>query len=217
MTDEPISNPGITPTPGVPEYGRDKPGLGEGEEAQQRPFSLGVAGEENAPLQVRPEQHPTPMEAAGDAAKQQRQVPPEELSQQINQLQDQFKSIQNQLQDSNITNTFTPDHFDALKKVTEKMNPDMGTIAKSSQGEFHPPQPAAGESMLNYVTQWLNGSQSTLSNALNFLQNTKKPEIGNYLRLQYAVQRATQRGELFASIVGSSVSGIKTIMSTQLG
>jgi hypothetical protein len=31
------------------------------------------------------------------------------------------------------------------------------------------------------------------------------------------VQRATQRGELFASIVGSTVSGVKTIMSTQLG
>ncbi len=78
-------------------------------------------------------------------------------------------------------------------------------------------QTEGGGNVLSRVVNWLGGAQGALGGALEYLKTTEKPDITSYLRLQYAVQRATQRGELFSSIVGSSVSGIKTIMSTQLG
>jgi hypothetical protein len=116
-----------------------------------------------------------------------------------------------------LSKRFTSDHYEAMQKVIEKLNPDMKTIAKSTNGTFEAPQKKSGESVLGHVANWINGAQGTLGGALDYLQNTKNPDVTSYLRLQYAMQKATQRGELFASIIGSSVSGIKTIMSTQLG
>lgn len=221
MADNPISNQisnsGVSPTQPTPPYGPDKPRLGAGEETQEpKPFTLGPEGAKEGPTQTSSDK-PTPMEVAGDAARQQPQIPPEQLSENIVNLKDTLTNIQGRLQDPNTTQKFTTDHYEAMQRVSQKMNPDMQAIAKNSNGAFEPPQQKQGQSTLQYITQWINGSQGTLSNALDYLQNTKKPDITSYLRLQYAVQRATQRGELFASIVGSSVSGIKTIMSTQLG
>jgi hypothetical protein len=217
ITDQ-ISNPGVSPTEPTPPYGPEKPRLGAGEEAQEpKPFSLAPEGGKAAPAEATPER-PSPMEVAGDAARQQQpQMPPEELSGKIVNLQDQLNGIHNKIQDSKFTQNFTSDHYQAMQKVTQKMNPDMKDIAKYSKGEFNPPQQQKGQSVLEYVSNWINGSQGTLGGALDYLQTAQKPDPTTYLRLQYAVQRATQRGELFASIVGSTVSGIKTIMSTQLG
>lgn len=216
MPNEPI-NPGVTPTPGTPEYGRDKPRLGEGEEAEpQKPFSLDPEPGKKA-VEEPNTMRPSPMDVAGDTARGKPPLAPEELNAQISKLNEKLRTLQGQLQDGKLTDKFTSDHFDAMKKVTEKMTPDMQTIAKTSGGTFTPPQAGEGKKVLGYVSNWLNAGQETLSGALSYLQTTKKPDIGSYLRLQYAVQRATQRGELFASIVGASVSGIKTIMSTQLG
>ncbi|MCH9625032.1 MAG: hypothetical protein S4CHLAM123_01980 [Chlamydiales bacterium] len=216
MADNPI-NPGVTPTPSSPEYGRDKPRLGEGEEAQQqKPFSLDPEGAKTTPSEMQTDK-PTPMDVAEDASRQQQQLNPQELGGQITQLQEKFRAVQTQLSDPTLTNKFTSDHYKALQQVTEKMNPDLRTIAKTTGSEFNPPEQTKGENVLNFITKWVNGSQETLGKSLTYLQETKKPNVTDFLRLQYAVQRATQRGELFSSIIGSSVSGIKTIMSTQLG
>jgi hypothetical protein len=221
MADNPISNqisnPGVPPIQPTPPYGPDKPRLGAGEETQEpKPFSFGPEGGKAAPAEA-PKTQPSPMELAGDTAKQAAPIPPEELSEQIQQFQDKLTTFQNKIQDPKVTSTFTADHEEAMTRLTQRINPHMKAIAENSNGEFTAPRLQKGQSVLEHVTQWVNGSQGTLSNALNYLQTTDKPDVTSYLRLQYAVQRATQRGELFASIVGSSVSGIKTLLSTQLG
>ncbi|NGX60626.1 MAG: hypothetical protein K940chlam9_00092 [Chlamydiae bacterium] len=217
MPSEPINNPGVTPTPGTPEYGRDKPRLGAGEEGQEpKPFSLGPeAGKEAA--QTISTGQPSPIEVAKESAQAQAQMTPEQLSANMQKLQSQFTQAQTDLKNPDVKGKLTDDHQQALSKLVGKMNPDMKTIAQNSKGEFTPATQNKGEGVVNFVTKWIDASQQTMGNALNYLSNTKKPELGQYLKLQYAVQRATQRGELFASIVGSSVSGIKTLMSTQLG
>jgi len=216
MSNNPISNPGVSPTQPSPPYGPSRPSIGAGEEGQEKPFSLAPQGE--GPSTEQPEKsRPSPMEIAGDTAQRQTAMPSEELTDQINKLKNNLGNIQNKLQDANVTNKFSDDHHTALQRITQKMNPDMQSIAKNSKGEFKTPEKTPGEGMLSYVSQWIGGAQDTLGGALDYLKTTQKPDITSYLKLQYSIQRATQRGELFASIVGSSVSGVKTIMSTQLG
>lgn len=218
MPDDPISNAGIPPTPKVPSYGPEKPQLGEGELAKEpKPFSLPPEPiKEGAATQ--PSDKPTPMEVAREGAQKQPMWTQDEVSDQLGQLNDRLGEVKAKLQDPNITGRFSQDHYEALTRVTDKMNPDMKTIAKETEGKYQPPQSVSGESVVTFITRWINGSQQTLSNALNFLsEQPGPPNPASFLKLQYAVQRATQRGELFASIVGASVSGIKTIMSTQLG
>jgi hypothetical protein len=215
MVDNPISNPGVgRPEPIPPNV--PKPNLGADEASQgQKQFTFGPEGQKiNVETQST---YPSPMEVAGDAARQQAPLAPEELSDQIVKLQSDLSSAQNKLQDPQVTDNLISEHYNALQKLTQKMNPDMQTIAKNSSGHFELLQQTSSQSMGEYVAQWLNGAQGTLGGALNYLQNLEKPDITSYFKLQYAVQRATQRGELFATIIGSSVSGIKTIMSTQLG
>jgi hypothetical protein len=213
--DDPVSNSGVSPIQPSPSYGPEKPRLASGEETQEpKPFSLGPEGK---PAQETQSQRPSPMEVAGDAARQHPQIPPEQLSEHILKLQEQYQVIQNKIQQRESEKSFTADHYSAMQKITQKLNPDMQTIAKNTSGEFNPPVQKKGQSVVDHIANWINGSQGTLQNALEFLQTEQKPDPASYLRLQYAVQRATQRGELFASIVGSTVSGIKTIMSTQLG
>lgn len=216
------SNPGVTPTPPTPEYGREKPRLGAGEEAQEpKPFSLPPEPGKSQGVEAAGTEKPSPMDVARDTERESRQgqMTPDQVEGQINRLKTRLNGFQDDIQNPTITNKFTKDHYDALNKVVEKMNPDLRGIAKNSEGEFNPPQHIAGEPTLNYITRWINGSQETLSSALNYVGGMKgeSPNPAALLRLQYSVQRATQRGELFASIIGASVSGIKTIMSTQLG
>lgn len=211
--------PGVTPTPKTPDFGEGKPRLGEGEEAQpNKPFSL-EPGEPKPAEGVSPTEQPTPMEVAREVAEQQRpELTPEQLGDKASQLKNQFGDVQNKLQNPDITNKFSPDHYEALNRAVEKTNPDLRSIASNSKSEFNPPQHEPGESVLGYVGRWLNGSQETMSGAIDFLSKADtQASPGTYLKLQMAMQKASQRGELFASIVGSSVSGIKTIMSTQLG
>jgi hypothetical protein len=210
-----ITNPGVSPAGPTPGVGPEKPGLGAGEESQGKPFSLGP--EEGKAAPEAPPELPSPMEVAGDTARQQPQVTPPELSGTVTKLQNQLDNIHDKIADPVFSSRLTDDHFTAMQKVTQKMNPDMQTIAKYSNGQYTPAQQQHGQSVLEYVSNWINGAQGTLQGALSYLQTEQKPNPADYLRLQYAVQRASQRGELFASIVGSSVSGIKTIMSTQLG
>lgn len=216
MVDNPISTPGSArPEPIAPN--EPKPGLDMDDgRFEQKPFTLGPEGQN---VTAEPQStYPTPMEVAGDTARSQAPLAPEELNDQLVKLQDKLGDVQNKLQDTRVADNLTTDHYSAMQKLAQKMTPDMQAIAKNSKSQFELPEQKPGQSgMVEYISQWLNGAQGTLGGALNYLQNTEKPDIASYFKLQYAVQRATQRGELFASIIGSSVSGIKTIMSTQLG
>ncbi len=218
MPDAPIpSNPPVTPSPATPPTGEGPPRLDEGKEGQEpKPFSLAPEEGMTTPGEVTKGEQRSPMDLAGETA-QQKPMNPEEIGGQINKLKGQLEDVQNDLRNPDITNEFSPDHYEAMNRLIEKANPDFRAVANNSETEFNPPAHQPGESVLSYVSNWLDGSQKTLSNSLDYLAKQKSPNIGGYMKLQYAVQRATQRGELFASIVGSSVSGIKTIMSTQLG
>lgn len=218
MSNDPISNPPISPTPKVPEFGRDHPRLAEGEEAQEpKPFSLppesGKPGAAQNPLADKP----SPMDLAREGAQQTTQLTPEELNTTIKKLSNKLGDVKNKLQNPDVTNKLIEDHYTALSRVVDKMNPDMKTIARTSQQEFNPTQKGQGEGVVSYVTRWINGSQETLAGALNYASDANTLDPTSYLKLQYAVQRASQRGELFATIVGSSVSGIKSVLATQLG
>lgn len=219
MPDNPISNqisnPGVSPTEPVPPYGPDKPRLGAGEEAQEpKPFTLGPEG--GPSTTEAPTEKPSLMDVAGDAARQQ-QIAPPELSDQVVKLQKQLSNVKEAIQDPTVNRDFVADHYEAMQRVAQKMDPDLQTMAKYSNGKYTPATQAKGQSITDFLAQWIDGSQGALQGALDYLQTTQKPDPATYLRLQYSVQRAAQRGELFASIVGSSVSGIKTLMSTQLG
>ncbi len=213
----PIQNPGIPPI--QPPKG-DEITSGSPDEAQPRPFSLSPEAPTKGTQPTPTQESPTPMEMVREGSKQP-QWTQEEMSSNVKGFQQKLSNAQNQLQDPQKTAHFTTDHYNALGMLVDKMNPDMRTIAKNANTKFAPPNPLPGQTqskgVLDYVANWLNESQGTLTNTLNFVQNTKNPNPASYLKIQYAVQRATQRAELFASIVGSSVSGIKTLMSTQLG
>lgn len=215
MANNPIQNPGtppIQPTPG------EKPRIGEMEDPSQRPFSLPPeAGKQTGSAEA-PTSKPTPMELARESAQQQQQMSPEDIASQMDQLKNKLGDVRDKLQNPSITNKFVPDHYEALNKVAEKMNPDLNTIAKNTNGEFNPPPKAPGEGVLSYITKWIDGSQQTLTDAVNYLSTGKQAvNPAAMMKVQYAVQRAVQRGEVFSSIVGASVSGIKTLMSTQIG
>lgn len=218
MPDNPINpNPGVTPIQPTPQYGQEKVGIGEGEEAAgQKPFSLPPEPGKTPPGGTPSSVEPSPM-AVAEGSNRQKPLSTEELSEKMDQLQTRLKNAQTQLQNPHVTKSLSEDHYQALNRLTTKMNPDMQSIAQNSGSQFSPPTQGAKESPLSFITNWLNGSQQTLGNAVSYLSTVKKPDIASYLKLQYSVQRATQRGELFASIIGSSVSGIKTLMSTQLG
>lgn len=215
---EPISNSPIPRIDPVQPSSGDKPALGAGEEAQEpKPFSLPPEPGKQAPVSEQiPSARPSPMDIAKEGSAK-NQMTPEQLQDQLTKLKGQLDEAQNNLQNPTLVNRFTQDHYTALQRLTEKMNPDMRGIAKNAEGEFNPIQHKAGEPVLNYITRWINGSQETLSQALNSIGTDKNPDPAKMLKLQYSVQRAVQRGELFASIVGASVSGVKTILSTQLG
>lgn len=223
MPDNPISNPGTSPVSPTPEYGRDKPRLGEDEEANPtKPFALPPENGAKAGSKIVESDRPTPMEAAKESiVKQDVTQTQEQIQDKLQQVKGSLEKVQNDLVNPDITNKFVQDHYDALNKTADVMGRDLNNIAKNSsedgKGEFSAPQRIAGEPALNYITKFLNGAQETLNSALNSIGNQKNPNPAAMLKLQFSVQRAAQHAELFASIVGSSVSGIKTIMSTQLG
>jgi hypothetical protein len=212
----PIENPGIPPI----QPSRQEPASGSPDQAQPRPFSLSPEAPTQGVQPASTQEQPSPMDVAREGSKAP-QWTQEEMTKNLSGLQNKLSTTQTQLQNPRAVGHFTNDHYNALGMLVDKLNPDMRTIAKSANHEFTPPNPVPGQTqgqgVLQYVSNWLNSSQGTLTNALNFVQNVKNPNPASYLKMQFAVQRATQRAEIFASIVGSSVSGIKTIMSTQLG
>lgn len=160
---------------------------------------------------------PSPMEIMEQMGHDRKPATPESVGDQLTKLQDTFQGAKNQLQNPGVAKSLRPDHDEALSKLVGKLNGDMGRIAKNSDTEFAPKTRATGETIVDYVSSWIDGSQETLAKALQSVSQVKDPDPARLMNLQYSVQRATQRAELFSTIIGSSVSGIKTIMSTQLG
>lgn len=217
MNPEPISNPPTGPIQPAQEPSSNKPMVGSGEEGGPKPFSLPPEPLTKGAEGVNLSELPTPLDVAKDArggGKWSADV----MEDNISGLKNKLSGIQTQLQDPRVTSKFSPDHYTAIGQVTDRMNGDLKTIANySGQGQQTPVTREKGQSLLEFAAKWIDGSQTTLSNALNYVGTMKQPNPTDYLKLQMAVQRATQKGELFASIIGASVSGIKTIMSTQLG
>lgn len=215
--DDPLPrSPSIEKTPG---YGPEN--VDEGiEKNTPRQFEMPPAGPEGGEASKQTESV-SPMQLAGQTQAGQRMTP-EQLSSHVDKLRSQLNEVTAKLQDTNLQNKLTDDHISAIKQVVKKMNPDMRSIANETGGKFQAANVEGDKSsVLSSVTNWINGSQEALGGALNYLSQKKGDQSGvnpaEFLKLQYSVQRATQRGELFSSIISSSVSGIKTIMSTQLG
>jgi len=214
MAPDPIHNPEPSRIEKTPEYGRDKPSVGAGEEAEEpKPFSLPPEQGKEGPASVEGGDKTSPMEVAGEAG--QKPWPTEQMQTNMEHLHQQLDDAKGKVQDQK--NVLTEDHDKALSSLVDKLNPDYKRIAQNTGQEFHPATRGKGQGVRDYVVNWVNGSQENLTKALNYLSNMKQPDPAAYLKIQMSVQRATQRGELFASIIGSSVSGVKTIMSTQLG
>ncbi len=213
---DPLENtPGVTPSTRVPQYGPDQKEVGAQDETQKQ-FQLPGADEDGTQTKVAG--YPSPMDVARDASQGSQRMSPEELGESITKLHDNLTDISQKLKDPSVINKLTEDHMQAMRQVIDKMNPEMRTIATHSKGEFQPNK-IGDHDVVGSVVKWINGSQQALGGALKYLGGLegKQPSLGSFMKLQYSVQRASQRGELFASIIGSSVSGIKTIMSTQLG
>ncbi|MEZ5315316.1 MAG: hypothetical protein R3E91_03785 [Chlamydiales bacterium] len=214
MPDNRISE--INPIPPNPDRNPTH-SLGDSQETENAtPFSL-PSSKDKAEFEMG-EIKKTPMDFAREQAQQNiKKLTPEQLNHAMEGLQNQLGDVATKLKNPNITKKFTEDHYEALDKIVEEMSSDMGAIGKHTNQTFPSAHRMNDESPLSYITRWINGSQQTLSSAINFIGKDKNPNPASFLKLQYSVQRAVQRGELFASIVGASVSGIKTIMSTQLG
>lgn len=214
---DPIHNPGIPPIPPTANPIQKPTELGN--EEAGRSFSLPPSAPEKGGQTPAPaSEKPTPMEVARDAEQEKRPVwTQQELQGNLQNLQDRLATTKQSLADPKMTKNLTDDHYTALSRLVDKMSPDMRTIAKVSGADAEPVQKTTGEGVIGYVSRWIDGSQNTLASALDYASQGQKPDPAGFLKMQFAVQRATQRAELFSSILGAGVSGIKTIMSTQLG
>lgn len=159
---------------------------------------------------------PSPMELMQEKGHQKAPTK-ESVEEQLSKLDQVFEGAKKQIQNPSTERSLRPDHEEALGKLVGKLNGDMGRVAKHSDVEFSPKTQGKGETVVDFVSNWIDGSQQTLANALQSVGKSQNPDPAQLMGLQFSVQRATQRAELFTSIISASVSGIKTIMSTQLG
>jgi hypothetical protein len=221
-TGEPIGNPPIPPTPRTSPPSDAIPGLGAGEAAQEpKPFSLPpqpLPGQAPTAAPTPMEGRPTPMELAREREGRGGAITPEETMSSGKALLNKIQNTTNIYQDPEVKNKLSQEHYDAMMTVASKLGPDMHKIAKyTEQKDFVYPQQEKGQTVLQYILSYLNSSQGTAQQAVSFLQHNTNPNAAQLLSIQFAMQRASQKVELLASIIGSSVSGIKTLMSTQLG
>lgn len=220
MADNPISTSSILPTPDDPAHvafpgaaGPSQPTGGPSGETKAFSLPNGQEGSGVAAISDKPSLMDLAKEGQTPVSKEQLSA----LSEQLNQLNTKLGGVKNSLQDPQTAQTLTKDHYDAFYTLIDKMNPDLNNLAKGGKTSFSSPEHQPDEPMLGYIIRWIDGSQQTLGETANYLSTQQTLNPSDFLKVQYASQRAVQRGELFASIVGTSVSGIKTIMSTQLG
>lgn len=141
----------------------------------------------------------------------------EELQEQINLLKSRLWDAQTRIENQDL-DKLTSEHIDALGTIIDLIHGDFQSIAEHTQQSMDQVNNKE-KSITRKVVDWVSSGEEILNRALLYLcsRNGEGESLADFLKVQYAVQRATQRSELFASILGSSVSGIKTIMTTQLG
>lgn len=142
----------------------------------------------------------------------------EELQEQINNLKGRLWDFRSTFEDSQTTAQFADEHFQAVGVIIDLINEDLNTIAEHTQQDARKEDKEEG-SVTRKIIDWVSSGEEVLNRALLYFSDRdgNRESLANFLKVQYAVQRATQRAELFASIVGTSVSSVKTIMTTQLG
>lgn len=140
----------------------------------------------------------------------------EELQEQIHNLKERLWEAKVSIQDVEL-DRLTAEHIEAYEKITDLINNDLYEIAAHTQQQ--PVKKKEEPSVARKVLDWVSSGEEILNRALLYFSDRdgKEESVANFLKVQYAVQRATQRAELFASIVGTTVSSVKTIMTTQLG
>lgn len=141
----------------------------------------------------------------------------EELKEQINNLKERLWDAQSTLQQDQ--NKLSQEHFEAVSVIIDLINGDLNDIAEHTQQNLQNKTEEEHESVARKMVNWVSSGEEVLNRALLYFsdRNGERENLADFLKVQYAVQRATQRAELFASIVGTTVSSIKTIMTTQLG
>ncbi|ASD30227.1 hypothetical protein [Chlamydia abortus] len=141
----------------------------------------------------------------------------EELKEQINNLKERLWDAQSTLQQDQ--NKLSQEHFEAVSVIIDLINGDLNDIAEHTQQNLQTKKEEEHESVARKMVNWVSSGEEVLNRALLYFsdRNGERENLADFLKVQYAVQRATQRAELFASIVGTTVSSIKTIMTTQLG
>ncbi|BAE81743.1 conserved hypothetical protein [Chlamydia felis Fe/C-56] len=141
----------------------------------------------------------------------------EELKEQINNLKERLWDAQTTLRQDQ--NKLSPEHFEAVNVIIDLINGDLSDIAEHTQQRLQDKNEKEDDSVVRKMINWVSSGEEVLNRALLYFsdRNGERENLADFLKVQYAVQRATQRAELFASIVGTSVSSIKTIMTTQLG
>lgn len=141
----------------------------------------------------------------------------EELKEQINNLKERLWDAQTTLNQDQ--NKLSPEHFEAVSVIIDLINGDLSDIAEHTQQSLQKKTDEESDSVTRKMINWVSSGEEVLNRALLYFsdRNGERENLADFLKVQYAVQRATQRAELFASIVGTTVSSIKTIMTTQLG
>lgn len=214
--ENPIGTPGISPSSRPVGPDSDHPMSGS-EQGEPKPFTLGPEGQKEGPAKIGDSDKPSPMEIIRDGSKKQ-QWSPEEMQEHMKALQANLQGANKALNNPDVTKKLTDTHYQALNALTNKMNPDMRAIAKGTGSEFNPPAKAAGDSALATVLKWVGSSQDSMNSAINSMGKMQaSPNPANMLRVQFAMHRAQERSELFASIISAGVGTVKQIMSTQLG
>lgn len=214
---DPLHNPGPTPTPGVTPPGSQDPMKGSDMEAIPK-FTLPPEPLPGQPSVVA-EQRPSPLELAKQMEEEGKSArwTPQEMQDRLTLLQTHLQTVSTQLESPKATGKLTPEHFNALNQIVDKMNPDMRSMAKYAGVDFAPVTQKKGEGVLSYLLNWVSGTQQMTNNSLSALAGATKPDPAEMLKLQFIAQRSLERTELMSSVISSSVSGIKTLMSMQLG
>ncbi|MEG0036890.1 MAG: hypothetical protein RSB82_00820 [Victivallaceae bacterium] len=176
------------------------------------------------------ENFPGPMQMIAQCRDQEKSAPEfrmddDKISQ---ELQDGIEKLKNELNDFRLqtrnwerTDQVEKERYDAMTLVMGLINEDLSVVARETgqQSIVKKSEEKKEASVFRKVVDWVSTGEEVLNRAMIYLsgKNGEPSDIVDFLKIQYAVQRATQRAELFASIVGTSVSSIKTIMTTQLG
>lgn len=141
-----------------------------------------------------------------------------EFEEQVRNLKERLWDAQSVVQ-SKSQEHLSQEHLEAMDVIMDLINGDLSNIAEHTRQDMLKNKKDSGESVTRKVIDWVSSGEEILNRALLYFsdRNGEPESLAEFLKVQYAVQRATQRAELFASIVGTTVSSIKTIMTTQLG